>query len=125
VAAGGEFFLRAKACSKALRIMTGVVHPPQCYGGRATEDGSAVRIVRPNGANTKLRTCANRCRATYSGSPFLGKSYTSVAGKGAGMGRDLGGGLCCVVRLGPLSAGQHKPGSVPSLDRVKNRSAAK
>src|ERR1035441_10236647 len=39
----------------------GVVHPPQSYEGRATEDGSAVRLVRPNGANTRLTHKVFRC----------------------------------------------------------------
>jgi hypothetical protein len=50
----------------------------------AMEDGSAVRIVRLNGANTNLRTCADSCRATYSGFSFLGEDYTSIAERSAG-----------------------------------------
>ena len=44
------------------------------------EDGSAVRIVRPNGVNTRLRTGADWRRATCSGSRFLGKDYTFLGG---------------------------------------------
>src|ERR1035437_6076799 len=83
-ASGWKIRSPAKACSKALRVMTGVVHPPQCYGGRVTEDGSAVRLVRPNGADAKLRARTDRCRATYSGSRLLGEGYTFICGGGGG-----------------------------------------
>ena len=57
------------------------------------EDGSAVRLVRPNGADAKLRARTDRCRATYSGSRFLGKDYTFIA-EAKGLVGGVGGADC-------------------------------
>jgi hypothetical protein len=76
---GGRFVLRPKRARRHYGVMRDAC--------------SAVRLARPNGANTKLRTCAAWCRSTYSGSRFFGKGYTFIAG-GNGEGR---GGLCSVV----------------------------
>ena len=82
MAAGGEFFLWPERDRGTTRY-DGRGPPSAVLSAlrsAATEDGSAVRIVRPNGANTKLRTCADWCRATCSGDPVLGIDYTFLGG---------------------------------------------
>ena len=78
-----------------------------------TEDGSAVRIVRPIGANKKLRTGVEWCRVSYSGSRFFGKGYTSVAG-----GDEMGFGARSMPAGSPAEAGKWP---MPALPHQRQR----
>lgn len=72
------------------------------------EDGSAVRLVRPNGADAKLRARTDRCRATYSGSRLLGEDYTFIGGGVKALGRD-----CAAVPEPHNQPGKGAPMALP------------